>query len=210
MAWRKPETWLNPLLFYVFVCSLFPLTLSSDIHQLKLIAPGIFWIAILLAFLWSLNYLFQSDFEDGSMEQWLLSSVPLSWFVFAKMIVHVCMLGIPTLVLTPGLAVMFHLSTHTLLILILTLLLGLPLLTLLGSVGAALTISLPQGGLLMALIVLPLYIPSLIFTTSALSAAENGLSPNPSLLWLSAILVFALVLSPWVCAAAFRLGINYR
>jgi heme exporter protein B len=210
LTWRRPVEWLNPLLFFILVTVLFPLTMTPSVKILQQTGPGILWVAILLAVMLSLNRLFQTDFEDGSLEQSILSPQPLSLLVFAKITAHWLMLGVPVLLITPLLAAMFHLSFYLTGILMLTLCLGTPLLMLLGAIGAALVVSLRQGGLLLALIVLPLYIPALIFATAAISAAAAGFSAVASMSWLAALLVLAVVLAPWVTAVTLKLGIAYR
>jgi heme exporter protein B len=210
LTWRRPVEWLNPLLFFILVAVLFPLTMTPSIKILQQIGPGVIWVAILLAILMSLPRLFQPDYEDGSLEQWLLGAYPLSLLVFAKVAAQWIMLSLPLLFMTPLIALMFHLTWQVTQILIFSLLLGTPLLTLLGSIGAALIVGLRQSGLLLALILLPLYIPALIFATAALNAATAGISPTASLLWLSALLSLALVLAPWVSAATLKIGIAYR
>lgn len=210
LSWRRPVEWLNPLLFFILVAILFPLTLVPEIKILQLIGPGVLWVAVLLAVLLSLTRLFQPDYDDGSLEQWLLSPLPLPLWVFAKIAAHGLMLGIPVLIIAPLLGLMFHLSSSVLWVLMLTLLLGLPLLILLGAIGAALIVSLRQSGLLLALLLLPLYVPTLIFATGALSAAAAGFSAQASLIWLGALLSLALVLAPWITAITLRMGIAYR
>ena len=210
LTWRRPVEWLNPLLFFFLVSILFPLTLSPDVKILQMMGPGIVWVAVLLAVLLSLTRLFQPDYEDGSLEQWLLGPYPLALLVFAKIAAHWLMLFLPLLVMTPLIAMMFHLPVNVVKVLMMTLLLGTPLLTLLGAIGAALIVSLRQSGLLLALILLPLYIPTLIFATAALNAVAAGISPAASLLWLGALLSLALVLSPWTSAITLRMGIAYR
>jgi heme exporter protein B len=210
LTWRRPVEWLNPLLFFFLVSILFPLTLSPDVKILQMMGPGIVWVAVLLAVLLSLTRLFQPDYEDGSLEQWSLGPYPLALLVFAKITAHWLMLFLPLLVMTPLMALMFHLPVNVVKILMITLSLGTPLLTLLGAIGAALIVSLRQSGLLLALILLPLYIPTLIFATAALNAEASGISPAASLLWLGALLPLALVLSPWASAITLRMGIAYR
>ena len=210
LTWRLPMEWLNPLLFFMLVSILFPLTLAPDPKILQLAGPGLLWIALLLAVLMSLTRLFQADYEDGTLEQWLLSPYPLSLLIFAKVIAQGLMLLIPVLIVAPGLAVMFHLSSRVIGVLMLTLVLGTPLLFLLGAIGAALVVSLRRSGLLLALILLPLYLPALIFATAALSAASTGLSAAASLAGLAALLSLALVLAPWVTAVILKIGIAYR
>lgn len=210
LTWRRPAEWLNPLLFFMLVAILFPLTLVPDSKILQLIGPGVLWVAVLLAVLLSLTRLFQPDYEDGSLEQWLLSPFPLPLLVFAKIAAHWLMLCIPVLIIAPLLGLMFHLSAQVLWVLVMTLLLGTPLLTLLGAIGAALIVSLRQSGLLLALILLPLYVPTLIFATSALSAAAAGFSAQAAIIWLGALLSLALVLAPWITAITLKMGIAYR
>lgn len=209
LTWRHPVEWLNPVLFFVLVAVLFPLAMIPDLKILQAIGPGILWVAALLAVLLSLTRLFQPDYDDGNLEQWLFSASPLSLLIFAKITAHGFMLCIPLLVISPLLALLFHLSGHIILVLIITLMLGTPLLTLLGAIGAALTVSLRHSGLLLPLIVLPLYIPPLIFATSALSAAQAGFSAAASLAWLGALLSLALVLAPWVSAIILKIGFTH-
>jgi heme exporter protein B len=210
LSWRRPVEWLNPLLFFILVAVLFPLTLAPGSRILPLIGPGVLWVAVLLAVLLSLPRLFQADYEDGSLEQALFSSQPFAVMVFAKIMAHAIMLCIPLLCVTPLLALMYHLPFHITMIWMLTVITGAPILILLGGIGAALTISIHQSGLLLALILLPLYIPTLIFATSALSAVAGGISPTASLLWLSALLSFTLVIAPSLIAVILKMGIAHR
>lgn len=210
LTWRRPVEWLNPLLFFLLVTLLLPLALPPDIKILKVIGPSLVWVAALLALLLSLNRLFQPDFEDGSLEQWFFSSTPFSLLVFVKIAIHWLLLTVPLFLFIPIVALMFHLSTYVMEVLFLTLLLGTPILILLGSIGAAITISLPQQGLLLALIVIPLYIPTLIFATQALQAANTGESITGSLAWLAALLMLALPLAPVLTAFCLRLGIAFK
>jgi len=202
--------WLNPLIFFILVTILFPLTLAPDHKILQAVGPGILWIALLLAVLLSLTRLFQPDYEDGSLEQWIFSSYPLPLLIFAKISAHWLMLCAPVLIVAPLLAFMFHLSGPVTGVFMLTLLLGTPLLTLLGAIGAALIISLRRSGLLLALILLPLYVPTLIFATGALQASVSGFSALPAILWLAALLSVALVLAPWITAITLRMGIAFK
>jgi len=210
LTWRRPVEWLNPLLFFMLVAILFPLTLVPDVQILQIIGPGVLWVGVLLAVLLSLTRLFQPDYDDGSLEQWLLSPFPLPLLVFAKITAHWLMLCVPVLMISPLLGLMFHLNSSVMWVLAMTLLLGTPLLTLLGAVGAALIVSLRQSGLLLALILLPLYVPTLIFATSALSAAAAGFSAQAPIIWLGALLSLALVLAPWIAAVTLKTGIAYR
>ncbi len=201
---------VKSIIVFFLVSILFPLTLSPDVKILQMIGPGVVWVAVLLAVLMSLTRLFQPDYDDGSLEQWLLGPYPLALLVLAKITAHWLMLFLPLFVMTPLMAMMFHLPVNVVTVLMMTLLLGTPLLTLLGAIGAALIVSLRQSGLLLALILLPLYIPTLIFATAALNAVAAGISPAASLLWIAALLPLALVLSPWASAITLRMGIAYR
>jgi heme exporter protein B len=209
-TWRRPWEWLTPILFFILVVLLFPLSLSPDPKLLRMIGPGIVWVAALLSILLSLNRLFQEDYEDGSLEQWIMGPQAFPLLIFIKILSHWLLVYIPLALILPILALMFHLPFQMLAILAISLLIGTPLLTLLGAVGAALLVSLRQSGLLLALILLPLYIPTLIFASSALNAVASGYSPLPSLLWLGALLSLSLVLSPWICALLLRMAIAYR
>lgn len=210
LTWRNPVEWINPLLFFVLVSLLFPLTTSPSSQFLKNIGPGAIWVGILLAVMLSLNKLFQRDYEDGSLEQWLISPFPLSLLVSAKIIAHWIMICIPVLIVTPLIAIFFQLSFSVTKILLLTELLGCPLLILLGGVAVALTVSLRQGGLLLALIALPLYIPPLIFATGAINAAASGFSSAAPISWLAALLSLLVILGPWVIAQILRIGVIYK
>lgn len=210
LTWRRPLDWLNPLLFFILVTILLPLTFTPQIKILQMVGPGILWVALLLSVLWSMIRLFQADFEDGSLEQWLFNPYPLPWLISAKILAHWLMLVVPVLLITPILALMFRLTYTITSVLLFTLILGTPLLTLLGAIGASLTVSLRQGGLLLALILLPLYIPTLIFATAAISQSATGLSPLGSLMWLASLLSLALIIAPWLVALILKIGLSYR
>lgn len=210
LTWRRPGEWLNPLLFFILVSILFPLAISPDPKILQSIGPGILWVAMLLALLLSLTRLFHSDFEDGSLELWMFSPCPLALLTLAKIIAHWLMSVLPLFIVMPVLAGMYHLGGNVLLTLMITLLLGTPLLVLLGAIGSALTLSLRQNGLLLALILLPLYIPPLIFAGIALQAASEGRTAAAALAWLGVMLILASVLCPWVTSLTLRMGITYK
>lgn len=210
LLWRRPVEWVNPLLFFILVAMLFPLTITPEPKLLQMIGPSMVWIAMLLAVLLSLTRLFQPDYDDGSLEQWIFAPHPLSLLILAKIIAHWLMLCVPVFVIMPLLAMMYHLTPHLMLILLITLLLGTPLLVLLGSIGAALVLGLRQSGLLLALILLPLYIPALIFATSAINAAATGFSATASITWLGVLLSLAGVWAPWLTAKTLKLAIAYR
>lgn len=192
----------NPLLFFLMVASIFPLGVGPEANTLKQIAPGIIWIAALLATLLSLEGIFRSDFDDGSLEQLILSPHPLPLLVLAKTFAHWLTTGLPLILLAPLLGLLFGISGWPLTILLITLLLGTPTLSLVGSVGVALTVGLRRGGLLLALLLLPLYVPILIFSAGAVEIAAQGLSTEGQLYLLTAFLILAATLAPMATSAA--------
>jgi heme exporter protein B len=208
LAWRRPGQLLNPLVFFAIVISLFPLAVGPEPSMLRTMAPGVIWVAALLATLLSLDGLFRSDYEDGSLEQWVLSPHPLSLMVLVKVLHHWMVCGLALVVLSPLFGLMLSLPTKVLPALVLSLLLGTPVLSLLGAVGAALTVGLKSGGVLLALLILPLYIPVLILGTGAVEAALQGLPVAGYALWLGCLAVLALSLSPVAIAAGLRIGVS--
>lgn len=172
------------------------------------ISPGLVWVAALLAVLLSLDGLFRSDFEDGSLEQWVVSPHPLPLLVLAKVLAHWVFSGLALVLLAPLLGMMLGLPLRTLPVLLLSLLLGTPILSLLGAVGAALTVGLKRGGLLLALLILPLYIPVLILGSGALQAALQGLPAAGHLLWLASLTALAVTLTPFAIAAGLRISVG--
>jgi heme exporter protein B len=208
LAFRHRSELANPLLFFVMVVSLFPLGLGPEPNILQRIGPGVIWVAALLSALLSLDTIFRSDFEDGSLEQLLLSPHPASVLVIAKVVAHWLVTGLPLLLLAPLLGVLFHLSLQATLALVLTLTLGTPVLSLLGAIGVALTVALKRGGVLLSLLLLPLYIPVLIFAASAVDAASDGLPVTAQLSFLGALLALALSLAPVASAAALRISLG--
>lgn len=190
------------------VISLFPLAIGDDKALLQKIAPAIIWVTALLATMLSLDNLFRSDFEDGSLEQMTLHKTPLSVLVTAKVSAHWVITGLPLILITPLLAVLLYLPTEIISMLLLTLLLGTPTLSLIGAVGIALTVGLRQGGVILSLLILPLYIPVLIFATLALQNVEQGFSAEAQLAMMLAILVLAITLSPFAIAAALKVSLN--
>ena len=208
IAVRDRSDLVNPLLFFVVVCTLFALGVSPRAELLAVMAPGVIWIAALLATLLSLDRLFRSDFEDGTLEQMLLSHQPTVVLVLAKTAAHWLTTGLPLLVLSPLLALILALPLPAYGVLAATLLLGSPVLSLVGGIGVALTVGLRRGGALLSLLVLPLYIPVLIFAASAVSAAAQGLPATGQLYMLGAFLTLALTLAPLATAAALRISIS--
>lgn len=208
LALRRRSEIANPLLFFVLVITLFPLGIGAQPNLLAAIAPGIIWVSALLAAMLSLDSLFRSDFDDGSLEQILLSPHPASVLVLAKVFAHWLVTGLPLLIIAPLLAIFLGLPEQSLGILLLTLLLGTPVLSLIGAIGVALTVGLRRGGMILSLLVLPLYVPVLIFASNAVSMAGSGLPVSAQINILIAILLFSLVLAPWPTAAALKMSIN--
>lgn len=194
----------NPLLFFAMVATIFPIALGPDPKVLAAIGPGAIWASALLSTLLSLEGMFRPDLEDGSIEQLLLCPQPLPVLVLAKVCAHWLATGLPLLLLAPLLALQFGLTMESTTTLLLSLVLGTPALSLLGAVGVALTVGLRGAGLLLALLLLPLYVPILIFATGAGGAVQRGLPPSAHLNMLTALLVLALTLAPIAAAAALR------
>lgn len=192
LAVRAPQELINPLIFFMIVVSLFPLAISPNVKLLQLIAPGVIWVAALLATLLSLDRLFCSDYQDGSLEQLLLSPHPLPVLVIMKIFTHWLLTGLPLIILSPLLGLMLAMPNSAIGALMLSLLIGTPLLSFIGAIGSGLTVGLRGGGLLLTLLVLPLYIPVLIFGSSAVVAAMSGLPYTGHLALLGAFLALAL------------------
>jgi heme exporter protein B len=208
LAYRRRAELINPLLFFVLVTTLFPLAIGADPSLLRKVAPGIIWVAALLAALLSLDTIFRSDFEDGTLEQMLMSSHPLSVLTLAKVAAHWIITGLPILVAAPLLGLLLDLGGDAIATLLLTLALGTPVLSLIGAIGVALTVGLRRGGMILSLLVLPLYIPVLIFASSAVAAAGAGLPVTAHVSLLSALLALAISLSPAASAAALRISLS--
>ncbi|QWD92905.1 heme exporter protein CcmB [Polynucleobacter asymbioticus] len=204
---RKSEV-LTALFFFVIVTSLFPLGIGADTALLRKIAPGVIWVSALLATLLGLQRLFASDYLDGTLEQLALSPRSFVVLVLGKITAHWLVCGLPLLILAPMIGLQFDLDYASLETLLLTLLLGTPVLSLIGSIGAALTLGLRGGGALMSLLVLPLYIPVLIFGAGAVYAKSVGLDVAGHFSLLGALLILALAFAPWVSAAALRIAIE--
>lgn len=207
-AFRRRSDILNPIWFFIIVVTLFPLGIGSDPALLKRIAPGIIWVAALLAALLSFERLFKDDFIDGSLEQLMISAYPLPWLVSAKVFAHWLLTGLPILLVSPILAIFLSLDIKTYFALFFTLLIGTPILSLLGAIGVALTVGLRKGGILLSLIMLPLSIPILIFSTMAIDAASYGQSYIGLLALLGAMLVASITLAPFAIAASLRVSIS--
>ncbi|MGN5151010.1 heme exporter protein CcmB [Aeromonas enteropelogenes] len=208
IALRQRSDILNPIWFFLIVITLFPLGIGPEPKLLARIAPGIIWVAALLAAMLSLERLFRDDFSDGSLEQMMLMPHPLGLLALAKVVAHWLLTGLPLLLISPLLAILLSLDMNTYLAVVATLALGTPVLSLLGAVGVALTVGLRKGGVLLSLLILPLYIPILIFATSAIDAAGMSLPYGGQLAILAAMLVGALTLTPLAVSAALRVSLN--
>ena len=208
LALRQGSDATIAVMFFVLCVVLFPFGVGPEPNILARIAAGVIWVAALLASLLSLERLFQTDYEDGSLELLSLSSLPLEATVLAKTLAHWLVTGVPLIVAAPLLAVLLNMDAQGFGGLVLTLTLGTPILSLIGSIGAALTLGARRGGVLLSLLILPLYIPVLIFGAGAIDAAINSLTPRPHLLLLAGILAAALPLAPWAGAAALRQAVE--
>jgi heme exporter protein B len=206
LALRNRAEYAMPLLFFVLVITLFPLALGAEPRLLARIAPGIIWVAALLASMLSLESIFRSDFDDGSLEQILLSAHPVAVLVLAKVCAHWLVTGLPLLIVAPLLAVMLGIDAQAQPVLLMTILLGTPVLSLVGAIGVALTVGLRKGGIILSLLVLPLYVPVLIFAASAVDNAAQGFDVSAPIYMLLAFLFLSLSLSPWATAAALRMS----
>lgn len=206
LALRRRGDVLNHLMFFLIVVTLFPLGVGPEPNLMRVMAPGIVWVAALLAAMLSLQRLFASDFADGTLEQMLISAHPLGLIVVGKIAAHWLVSGLPLTLLAPVLGVQFDLPQHALGVLTLSLVIGTPVLSLIGAVGASLTLGVRGGGVLLALLVLPLYIPVLIFGAGSVAAAANGLAAGPHLSLLGAFLAISCVVAPWAACASLRVA----
>lgn len=208
LAGRRPVDVMTAVIFFVIVVSLFPLAVGPEPRTLATIAPGVVWVAALLASMLSLGRLFNADHADGTLEQMLLAPQPLSLIVLGKVTAHWLVAGAPLVLISPLLGLQFGLPAEGLVMLALALLMGTPALSLVGALGAALTIGVRGGGALVSLLVLPLCVPVLIFGAGAVEAAVSGLDAGAHLSLLGAFLVMALCFGPWVTAAALRIALD--
>jgi heme exporter protein B len=208
LAMRQRGDVVNTLLFFVVVVTLAPLGVGPEINTLRTIAPGVVWVAALLASILSLNRLFAQDYADGTLEQLLLTREPLAAIVLGKVAAHWLITGLPITLMAVPLGVMFDLSGAETVTLVVALLAGTPALSLLGAIGAALTLGLRGGGVLVTLLVLPLNVPVLIFGAGAVEAVAGGLSPQAHILLLAALSLATSVLAPWAIAAALRISLE--
>ena len=208
LAMRRRADVLTTLIFFVIVVSLFPLGVGPEMDMLRKMAPGVVWVAALLASMLSLGRMFSADYLDGTLEQMMLVPQSLSVLVLAKILAHWMVSGLPLVIMAPVLGLQFDMSAQALWVLIAALLLGTPILSMIGAVGAALTLGLRGGGALVSLLVLPLCIPVLVFGAGAVEAVVNGTNVSSHLSLLGALLVMALAFTPWVTALALRISME--
>ncbi len=207
-AVRQSADSLTVVAFFAIATVLFPFGIGPEANVLARIAPGVLWVTALLAALLSLDRLFAIDYEDGTLDQLVLSGQPLSMVVLAKITAHWMTTGVPLLVISPVLAVTLNMPKDGYLPLLAALLLGTPTVSLIGGIGAALVLGSRRGGVLLSLLVLPLYIPILIFGTMSVESALTGQTPGPTLMVLAGFAVLAVTFSPWATAAALRQAVE--
>ena len=208
LALRRKNEVITSVFFFVVVAALFPLGIGPEMNTLRLVGPGILWVGALLASMLSLGRMFAADHADGSLEQMALSPHSLSVLVAAKILAHWILSGLPLVLLAPVIGLQFDLSANALWILTLSLLLGTPVLSLIGAIGAALTLGVRGGDVLLTLLVLPLYVPALVFGAGAVQAEISGLGASAHLSVLSAMVLVAAVFSPWASAVALRVAVE--
>ena len=208
MALRNPSSFLNPLLFFVISISLFPIAISPESQTLSNIAPGIIWVTVMLSALLSLNTLFHFDYENGILEQMVISHHSLALILLAKTTAHWILTGLPLILLSPLVGTVLFLDYESILILMLTLLISTPCLSLIGAIGASLIVGIKNSGMLLSLLVLPLYVPILIFGTSAVSQTQFNLPINGQIYFLSFMLVLSLITAPFISAYSLRISIE--
>ena len=208
LAMRRRSDVLTTLFFFIIVVSLFPLGVGPEMNMLRTMAPGVVWVAALLASMLSLGRMFASDHLDGTLEQMLLSPQSLSMLVLGKALAHWLVTGVPLVLMAPVLGIQYDLPGEALLVLTASLLLGTPVLSLIGAIGAALTLGLRGGGVLVSLLVLPLYIPVLIFGAGAVEASAAGLGAEAHMSLLGAFLLASVALAPWTAGASLRISVE--
>ena len=209
LALRRRSEVFTVLFFFLVVISLFPLGVGTEVETLKEIAPGVVWIAALLASTLALDRLFASDYLDGTLEQLSLTPQSLPVMVLAKMVAHWLLTGLPLVLISPLVGLFYHLPTNAISVMVLVLLLGTPVLSMVGAIGAALTLGLRGGGVLISLLVLPFYIPVLVYGAGAISTSMvEGLSIEPYVMLLSAFVLLTVIFSPWATAAALKISLE--
>ena len=208
LAWRRKSEGLSAVFFFVVVAALFPLGIGPDLNVLRNIAPGVLWVGALLSSMLALQRLFESDYRDGTLEQMVLSPISIPLLMGAKMLAHWLVSGLPLVLLAPILGLQFDLSGDTLVTLTLALFLGTPILSLVGGIGAALTLGVRGGGVLLSLLVLPLFVPVLVFGAGAVEAQASGLGAQAHLSILMAMLLPAVFFGPIACTMALRIALE--
>ncbi|MAY69424.1 MAG: heme exporter protein CcmB [Porticoccaceae bacterium] len=208
MALRNPSSFLNPLMFFVISISLFPIAISPESETLSSIAPGIIWVITMLSVLLSLNSLFHYDHDSGVLEQMVISHHSLPLILLAKTSAHWILSGLPIIVLSPFLGMALFINTEGIYILILTLIIATPCLSLIGSIGASLVVGIKNSGMLLSLLILPLYIPILIFATSAVSQSQSNLPIDGQLYFLGFILILSLLVTPFLSALSLKISLE--
>ena len=208
MALRNPSSFLNPLMFFVISISLFPIAISPESQTLSSIAPGIIWVITMLSVLLSLNSLFHYDYDSGVLEQMVISHHSLPLILLAKTLAHWMLSGLPIIILSPFLGMALFINTEGIYILVLTLIIATPCLSLIGSIGASLVVGIKNSGMLLSLLILPLFIPILIFATSAVSQSQSNLPIDGQLYFLGFILILSLLITPFLSALSLKISLE--
>ncbi len=208
MAFRNPSSFLNPLMFFVISISLFPIAISPEAQTLSSMAPGIIWVITMLSVLLSLNSLFHYDYDNGVLEQMVISHHSLPLILLAKTLAHWTLSGLPIIILSPFLGMALFINSEGIYILVLTLIIATPCLSLIGSIGASLVVGIKNSGMLLSLLILPLYIPILIFATSAVSQSQSNLPIDGQLYFLGFILILSLLITPFLSAISLKISLE--
>ena len=208
MALRNPSSFLNPLMFFVISISLFPIAISPEAQTLSSMAPGIIWVITMLSVLLSLNSLFHYDYDSGVLEQMVISHHSLPLILLAKTLAHWMLSGLPIIILSPFLGMALFINTEGIYILVLTLIIATPCLSLIGSIGASLVVGIKNSGMLLSLLILPLFIPILIFATSAVSQSQSNLPIDGQLYFLGFILILSLLITPFLSALSLKISLE--
>ena len=208
MALRNPSSFLNPLMFFVISISLFPIAISPEAQTLSSMAPGIIWVITMLSVLLSLNSLFHYDYDSGILEQMVISHHSLPLILLAKTLAHWMLSGLPIIILSPFLGMALFINTEGIYILVLTLIIATPCLSLIGSIGASLVVGIKNSGMLLSLLILPLFIPILIFATSAVSQSQSNLPIDGQLYFLGFILILSLLITPFLSALSLKISLE--
>lgn len=208
ISWAGGSTSSMVVAFFIIVVTLFPLGVGPELNMLSRISVGVIWVAALLACLLSLDRIFQADFEDGTLDQYALCPLSLEWLVLAKALAHWLTTSLPLILITPLLGILMNMDDAAYWPLIYAMLLGTPALSLIGTIGASLTVSLKRGGVLLSLLILPLYVPVLIFGVMSVKAMTIGNGGYTTLMILGAVTLFSIAITPWAAAAAIRLALD--